>query len=195
MALLAVLCQAIEARPYERGHGERVTALAERIALRLGWSAERLATLRVGARLHDVGKLAVSERVLRKTTALRDGEYAHIREHPAAGARIIEPFECFDGAVPYVLYHHERWDGGGYPTGRGGAEIPIEARVLAVADAFDAMTSFRPYRRPLSIADALAEIDRCAGTQFDPEVVRVFLELWEAASTELPTPRASTASA
>ena len=195
MALLAVLCEAIEARPYERGHGERVTALAEQIALRLGWSGERIATLRVGARLHDVGKLVVSERVLRKTGRLRDGEYAHIREHPAAGVRIIEPFECFSAAVPYVLYHHERWDGGGYPTGRRGAEIPIEARVLAVADAFDAMTSPRPYRRRLSTQAALAELDRCAGTQFDPDVVRIFLELWETAPTALPTPRASTASA
>ena len=184
MALLAVLCQAIEARPYERGHGERVTALAEPVALRLGWSGERIAALRVGGRLHDVGKLAVADRVLRKRGALGDAEYEQIRAHPDAGVRIIEPLGCFGAAVPYVLYHHERWDGAGYPTGRRGSEIPIEARILAVADAFDAMTSLRPYRRRLSVADALAEIHRCAGTQFDPDVVRVFLELWQSAAED-----------
>jgi HD-GYP domain-containing protein (c-di-GMP phosphodiesterase class II) len=195
VALLAVLCEAIEARPYERGHGARVTALAEQIALRLGWSGHQIATLRVGGRLHDVGKLAVAENLLRKAGALSDDEYEQIRAHAAAGVRFIEPLECFSAIRPYVLYHHERWDGGGYPTGRRGPEIPIEARVLAVADAFDAMTSARPYRRRLSIGDALAEIDRCAGTQFDPDVARVFLELWEPAPRALPTLRASTASA
>jgi HD-GYP domain-containing protein (c-di-GMP phosphodiesterase class II) len=84
-------------------------------------------------------------------------------------------------AIPYVLYHHERWDGAGYPTGKAGEEIPLEARVLAVADAFDAMTSDRPYRRALSRAEALAEVERCAGTQFDPQISRVFLELFEEA--------------
>ena len=92
-------------------------------------------------------------------------------------------------AIPYVLYHHERWDGHGYPSGKAGEEIPLEARVLAVADAFDAMTSDRPYRRALTREEALAEVERCAGTQFDPEIARVFLELF--AEAELPAAAAS----
>ena len=178
--MLTMLTGAIEARdPYTQGHSARVTALAEEIARRLGWSEERLASLRVGGPLHDIGKLAVSDHVLRKQGSLEAHELAEIREHPKAGARLILRVAALREAIPYVLYHHERWDGAGYPTGRAGEEIPLEARVLALADAYDAMTSDRPYRRALSRAEALAEIERCAGTQFDPEIARVFLELFE----------------
>ena len=156
-----------------------MTALAEEIALRLGWSEERLASLRVGGPLHDIGKLAVSDHVLCKEGELEDHELAEIREHPKAGARLILRLAALREAIPYVLYHHERWDGTGYPSGKAGDEIPLEARVLAVADAFDAMTSDRPYRRALSREQALAEVERCAGTQFDPEIARIFLELFE----------------
>jgi putative nucleotidyltransferase with HDIG domain len=180
--MLTVLTGAIEARdPYTQGHSARVTALAEEIALRLGWSEERLALLRVGGPLHDIGKLAVSDHVLRKEGSLEEHELAEIREHPKAGARLILRVAALREAIPYVLYHHERWDGAGYPSGKAGEEIPLEARVLAVADAFDAMTSDRPYRRALSRAEALAEVERCAGTQFDPEIARIFLELFEEA--------------
>ena len=92
---------------------------------------------------------------------------------------MIAALGCFRAALPYVLYHHERWDGDGYPTGKAGDEIPLEARVLAVADAFDAMTSLRPYRRTLDVPEALDEIDRCAGSQFDPEIASLFLGLWK----------------
>src|SRR5262249_37326556 len=105
-------------------------------------------------------------------------ELAEIREHPKAGARLILRVAALRDAIPYVLYHHERWDGAGYPMGKAGEEIPLEARVLAVADAFDAMTSDRPYRRALSQAEALAEVERCAGTQFDPKIAGVFFELF-----------------
>ena len=180
--MLTVLTGAIEARdPYTQGHSARVTALAEVIALRLGWSEERLESLRVGGPLHDIGKLAVSDHVLRKEGSLEEHELAEIRKHPKAGARLILRVVALREAIPYVLYHHERWDGAGYPTGKAGEEIPLEARVLAVADAFDAMTSDRPYRRALSRAEALAEVERCAGTQFDPQISRVFLELFEEA--------------
>jgi len=180
--MLTVLTGAIEARdPYTQGHSARVTALAEEIALRLGWSEERLESLRVGGPLHDIGKLAVSDHVLRKEGSLEEHELAEIRKHPKAGARLILRVAALREAIPYVLYHHERWDGAGYPTGKAGEEIPLEARVLAVADAFDAMTSDRPYRRALGRAEALAEVERCAGTQFDPQIARVFLELFEEA--------------
>jgi putative nucleotidyltransferase with HDIG domain len=184
--MLTTLSRAIEARdPYTRGHSARVTKLAEAIALRLGWDEERLDLLKLGGPLHDVGKLGVSEEVLAKPGRLDEQELAQIREHPKLGARILLRVTALRGALPYVLYHHERWDGGGYPTGRAGEQIPLEARVLAVADAFDAMTSERPYSRALDLDEALAEVARCAGTQFDPEIVRLFLELF-AEPAELP---------
>ena len=107
--------------------------------------------------------------MLRKEGRLDDGELAQIREHPKIGVRILLGLAALREAIPYVLYHHERWDGDGYPSGKAGEEIPIEARVLAIADAFDAMTSDRPYRTALSRDEALAEVERCAGTQFDPD--------------------------
>ncbi|MGZ6728034.1 MAG: HD-GYP domain-containing protein [Gaiellaceae bacterium] len=189
--MLSTLSRAIEARDsYTRGHSARVTALAESIALRLGWSEERLALLHVGGPLHDIGKLAVSDEVLSKPGRLDEDELAQIREHPKLGARLLLRVAAFRQALPYVLYHHERWDGTGYPTGRAGEKIPVEARVLAIADAFDAMTSDRPYRRALSHEDALAEVERCSGTQFDPQIVRVFLELF-AEAERLPAAAAS----
>jgi len=108
-----------------------------------------------------------------------------VRRHPLAGARLIRPFASLRPALPYVLFHHERWDGKGYPSGRSREQIPPGARVLAVADAFDAMTSPRPYGPPLPVNEAVAEIDRCAGTQFDPLVAGVFVELCRAAPPRL----------
>ena len=177
--MLAVLTRAIEERdPYARGHSARVTALAEAVALRLGWTEQRLEGLRIGGVLHDVGKLAVDEAVLLKRGPLNEAELRQIRAHPIAGAKLIVRIEWARAGLPYILYHHERWDGAGYPSGKTGTEIPLEARILSVADAFDAMTSTRPYRRALSPEQALAELDRCAGTQFDPELAREFLDVW-----------------
>jgi putative nucleotidyltransferase with HDIG domain len=177
--MLSMLTRAIEARdPYTRGHSSRVTDLAEAVARRLGWSEERISSLRVGGPLHDIGKLAVSDEVLCKEGRLDDDELAQIREHPKIGAKLLLRVTAFREAIPYVLYHHERWDGTGYPSGKRGEEIPVEARVLAIADAFDAMTSDRPYRSALSREEALAEVERCAGTQFDPKIARVFLEVF-----------------
>jgi HD-GYP domain-containing protein (c-di-GMP phosphodiesterase class II) len=145
--------------------------------------------LRVGGPLHDIGKLAVSDEVLCKEGRLDPDELAQIQQHPKIGARILLRMAALHEAIPYVLYHHERWDGQGYPSGKAGEEIPLEARVLAVADAFDAMTSDRPYRPALTHGEALAEVERCAGTQFDPEIARVFLELF--AEAELPAAAAA----
>jgi putative nucleotidyltransferase with HDIG domain len=191
VVVLTTLSRAIEARdPYTQGHSARVTAIAEAIARRLGWDGERLELLQLGGPLHDIGKLGVSEEVLAKPGPLEEQELAQIREHPKLGARILLRVAALRGALPYVLYHHERWDGGGYPTGRAGEEIPLEARVLAVADAFDAMTSDRPYRPALDRDQALAEVARCAGTQFDPDIVSIFLELF-AEPASLPAAAAS----
>jgi HD-GYP domain-containing protein (c-di-GMP phosphodiesterase class II) len=177
--MLDALSHAIEARdPATRGHGARVTALAQAIAVRLGWGEARIEALRLGARLHDVGKLAISMRVLAKPGPLDELELRLVRTHPLVGARLLGVAGPGRVALPYVLYHHERWDGDGYPTGRAGEDIPLEGRVLAVADAYDAMTSTRPYRPALSPEHALEEIDRCAGTQFDPAIAGLFLEAW-----------------
>ncbi len=186
--MLAGLYEAVDARPYMRGHGERVCSLCEAIAVRLGWRGERLRGLRVGARLHDIGKLAVSDDLWHKPGRFTDAELARVQEHPAAGARMLARLEELRFAIPYVLFHHERWDGDGYPTGRAGHAIPLEARILAVADAFDAMTSARSYGDQLDLDAALAEIDGCAGTQFDPIVADVFVEL---ARTDAPLPAAA----
>jgi HD-GYP domain-containing protein (c-di-GMP phosphodiesterase class II) len=177
--VLDALTHAIEARdPATRGHGTRVTALAQAIAVRLGWDDARIDALRLGARLHDVGKLAISMRVLTKPGPLDEVELRLVRTHPLVGARLLGAVGPGRVALPYVLYHHERWDGGGYPTGRAGEDIPVEGRVLAVADAYDAMTSTRPYRRALSPEHALEEIESCAGTQFDPGIAALFVEAW-----------------
>jgi HD-GYP domain-containing protein (c-di-GMP phosphodiesterase class II) len=162
------------------GHAARVRAHAEIIARRLGWDEDRLVDLRLGAALHDVGKVAVRPEVLRKPGPLDPDELAHIRAHPVEGAWLISGVQSLLRALPYVLFHHERWDGAGYPTRRKGAEIPLEGRILAVADAFDAMTSVRPYRNALPVEQALDEVSRCAGTQFDPEVAETFLDAWGA---------------
>jgi HD-GYP domain-containing protein (c-di-GMP phosphodiesterase class II) len=146
----------------------------------MGWDERRLRRLEVGAPLHDIGKVTISETLLRKRGPLQPDELAEIRTHPAAGAKLLGPTPPASEALPYVLYHHERWDGAGYPTGRRGTEIPEEARLLAVADAFDAMTSMRPYRRALPVSRALGEIERCAGSQFDPTFAAAFLQAWNA---------------
>jgi putative nucleotidyltransferase with HDIG domain len=178
--VLAAISQAIEARdPYTRGHSTRVSALAEIVARRLGWGRTQLQALTVGGLLHDVGKLNLDEAVLRKPGPLTEREFCEIKRHPQAGAKMIRGFEQLRPALPYILFHHERWDGRGYPTGRSREQIPIGARIVAVVDAFDAMISLRPYRPPLLVNSALAEVERNAGSQFDPGVVRAFLAAWK----------------
>lgn len=176
--MLGAITRALEERDQTHGHGARVAALAEPIAYRLGWSAARIAALRFGAPLHDIGKVSVPMHVLRKAGPLTLDELAEIRTHPRAGAQLVLPLRAARAALPYVLFHHEWWNGGGYPAGLRGRAIPAEARLLAVADAFDAMTSPRPYRHALTADRALVEIDACAGTQFDPQIASLFCEIW-----------------
>jgi HD-GYP domain-containing protein (c-di-GMP phosphodiesterase class II) len=164
--------------PNLESHAARVGAHAEAIALRLGWTEDVLAELRVGAALHDVGKVNVRPGVLAKPGRLDEAELAEIRAHPVEGAWLIAGVRSLAAALPYVLFHHERWDGDGYPTRRAGREIPLEGRLLAVADAFDAMTSLRPYRDRLSGDEAAQEIERCAGGQFDPLLAELFVEAY-----------------
>jgi HD-GYP domain-containing protein (c-di-GMP phosphodiesterase class II) len=176
LTTVKVLAAAVETRdPYTGGHVERVALYAVAIGRELGWEAERLATLEMGAALHDVGKIGIEDRVLRKPGRLDDEEWAQMRQHPRMGARLLEQVPFLGASVGCALRHHERFDGGGYPDGMLGPDIPIEARIVSVADTFDAMTSDRPYRKGLPTSEALAEIERCAGTQFDPAVVTAFL--------------------
>jgi HD-GYP domain-containing protein (c-di-GMP phosphodiesterase class II) len=176
--MLASIARALEQRDQTFGHGDRVAALAEPVALELGWDRERIKALRRSAPLHDVGKVKVRPQLLGKPGPLTLDEVAEIRSHPTAGAQLVLPLRRFHEALPYVLFHHERWDGGGYPAGLSGRRIPIEARLLAIADAFDAMISPRPYRRPLSHEHALAEVKEGAGSQFDPVAAELFVEAW-----------------
>jgi putative nucleotidyltransferase with HDIG domain len=183
---LAQLSAAIEARdPYARGHASRVTVFAQAMARRIGLDKERLSVLRLGALLHDVGKLTVPPAVLLKSGPLTEVEFVQVQRHPAAGVRMLRSLGAPREILPSVLHHHERWDGTGYPRGRAGERIPLEARILAVADSFDAMTSTRPYRAPRDASDALDELRRCAGTQFDPDLVVVFAEAWAEGELDL----------
>ena len=185
--MVEALASALAARdPATAAHSSRVTFLAVRLADWLGWDGRRLESLLVGGPLHDIGKITISERILRKRGPLDSDELAEVRTHPDAGARLIAPLGASRDALGYVLYHHERWDGRGYPTGRAATAIPEGARLLAVTDAFDAMTSTRPYRRALPVGRALSEIERYAGTQFDPGFAHAFLEAWSAGALELP---------
>jgi HD-GYP domain-containing protein (c-di-GMP phosphodiesterase class II) len=169
-------------------HAARVGAHAEAVARRLGWSGEQMADLRLGAALHDLGKIRVRAELLTKPGRLDEHEIAEIRVHPVEGAWLIAGCDPVAAALPYVLFHHERWDGTGYPTRRAGQEIPVEGRVLAVADAFDAMTSARPYREAQELDWAVSEVERCAGTQFDPEVAGAFCTAFEAGEIGITSP-------
>ncbi len=170
----ASLAKAVDARDaYTGSHSQRVSELAARIALQLGADAELVELTRLAASLHDLGKLAVPEEILRKPGPLTDPERMVLERHPQIGFRMLESLGV-DPVAEWVLHHHERWDGTGYPDGLHGDSIPLGARIIFVADAYDAMTSERVYQRRLSAEEALAELTRCAGTQFDPEVVAAF---------------------
>lgn len=176
--------------PTLAGHAARVGAHAEAVARRLGWDEDRLAALRLGAALHDVGKVSVRAEVLAKPGRLDDAELAEIRAHPVEGAWLIAGVRSLAAALPYVLFHHERWDGTGYPTRRAGRAIPLEGRVLAAVDAFDAMTSRRPYRDAQPAEWAIGEVGRCAGSQFDPEVAQALVDAYAAGELDLDRARA-----
>jgi diguanylate cyclase (GGDEF)-like protein/putative nucleotidyltransferase with HDIG domain len=167
----ASLARAVDARDaYTGSHSERVAELAARIARRMGVDAEHVELTRLAASLHDVGKLAIPEEILRKPGPLSETERLVLERHPQIGFRMLESLDV-DPVADWVLHHHERWDGSGYPDGLPGDEIPLGARIIFVADAYDAMTSDRVYRDRFSGDEAIAELERCAGSQFDPEIV------------------------
>jgi len=176
---IRAVTNSIEARdPYTRGHSERVGQIARTIAEELGWRKGDLELIDWGGMLHDVGKIGIPDAVLKKPGKLTNKEYEMIKSHPLIGAYIIKEISFLEPAVSFILEHHERFDGRGYPQGLVGENISIKGRLLAVADTFDAMTSDRPYRKGFDPEDALEEILRNANTQFDPEIVEAFESSW-----------------
>jgi HD-GYP domain-containing protein (c-di-GMP phosphodiesterase class II) len=178
VATMTSLAQVVEAKDSNtRGHLERTEAYGMALARAIDPELAARPELSYGFFLHDIGKVGIPEAILAKPGALDEDEWAIMREHPMIGAQIVEPIRFLAGAVEIIRCHHERWDGRGYPRGLRGPQIPLEARVFALADAFDAMTSDRPYRRAMQVEVALDEIAAGAGKQFDPDVVEAFLEL------------------
>jgi putative two-component system response regulator len=177
LGAIEALVFALEAKDrYTAGHSRRVAEIAVAIGSELGLSANDMEDLRWGGLLHDVGKIAVDQLIQNKPGKLTPGEYEHIMIHAQVGAGIVKPVVS-ERVVEMIEHHHDRYDGGGIHQVVAGDDIPLAARVLAVADAFDAMTSERPYRKAMSIKEALDEIKRCTDTQFDPEVIAAFLKI------------------
>jgi putative nucleotidyltransferase with HDIG domain len=172
------LANSLEAKDnYTSGHSERVTHYALLLAERLGLSDKMLQNLRYASQLHDIGKIGITERILNKPDKLTDWEFAAIKDHPVIGERIIQTLDFLEDVRAIIRHHHERWDGAGYPDNVAGEDIPLLARIMAVADSYDAMSTARPYRAALSRDAAIAELVRCAGSQFDPRLVAEFLEV------------------
>jgi putative nucleotidyltransferase with HDIG domain len=161
-----------------RDHSQNVAAYAAAIGEHLGLTRERIVLLRRAALFHDIGKVAVRGEVLNKPSALTDAEFEEIKVHTVVGGAMLM-HSGFGLEASWVRSHHERFDGGGYPDGLSGSDIPLEARIIHVADSFEAMTSDRPYHRGIPVGDAVAELGRCAGDQFDPRLVQALVELLE----------------
>lgn len=176
-AALETLADMIELRdPYTAGHSERVAKLARTLAMRLGLTGEEADLIETAGRVHDVAKVAISEAVLLKKGPLDAAEWAEMKLHPVKGAEVIHRFAGYRGCELLVRHHHERWDGAGYPDGLAGEAIPLGARILAVADSFDALTSSRPYRSALGRETVLRMLEEGAGIQWDPRVVSAMVE-------------------
>lgn len=176
--MVQTLRYTVEAKDsYTRGHSDRVSEYSVLIGEKLGLPAEQIKTLRIGGLFHDIGKIGIPDSILLKPAKLTDEEYSQIKNHPSIGAHILGSAAIFQDIIPIVKHHHERYDGNGYPSKLKGEEIPYLARIAAVADTFDAMTSRRSYRGPIDIEHVKEEIKRCEGTQFDPQIAEVFIEI------------------
>lgn len=176
--IIHALATAIDAKStWTKGHSERVAEYAVKIAERMGLGSRRTERLRLAGLLHDIGKIGTYDIILDKEGRLTEEELALIKQHPERGCEILSPIREFADILPGVRHHHERWDGKGYPLGLAGDDIPVEAQILTVADAFDTMTADRPYRPSIGLDNAVQELQYCAGSQFSPDVSSVFLEI------------------
>jgi len=185
LASMKALITALEARDlYTKGHTARVSEMALSLGRFMALDEDALLELEIAANLHDIGKIGVRDSVLLKPDKLTDEEYAKIQEHAVTGAEILRPIESLKNVIPLILYHHERWDGEGYPSAIKGERIPLGARIIAIADAFDAMTSNRPYRKNLTAGEALEVVRQEAGAQFCPQCAASFLRLMNSPRAE-----------
>ena len=177
---IGILRQTVEAKdPYTRGHSDRVSEYSVLIGKKLGLDEKTLHILKIGGLFHDIGKIGIPDSILLKESKLSDEEYSQIKNHPMIGVHMLGDAAIFTDILPIVKHHHERYDGRGYPSQLVGEDIPYVARIAAVADTFDAMTSKRSYRDSLPIDVVRAEIERCSGTQFDPNISKVFLDIMD----------------
>lgn len=177
---IGILRQTVEAKdPYTRGHSDRVSEYSVLIGKKLGLDEKTLHILKIGGLFHDIGKIGIPDSILLKESKLSDEEYSQIKNHPMIGVHMLGDAAIFTDILPIVKHHHERYDGRGYPSQLVGDDIPYVARIAAVADTFDAMTSKRSYRDSLPIDVVRAEIERCSGTQFDPNIAKVFLDIMD----------------
>jgi len=181
------LANALEAKDaYTRGHSERVGAWSRGVAAALGLPPAEVDMIGQAGLLHDIGKIGIPEAVLRKPGGLDAQEWAVMRNHPLIGAQIVAPFDFFTGGALMIRHHHERWDGSGYPDGLAADEIPVGARIIAVADVYDALTSNRPYRAALPHATAIEQLTEAAGRTLDEDSVAAFIDLIQTLSTAKP---------
>lgn len=188
------LARAIEAKdPYTEGHGGRVAEYAFALGRRAGLATPDLTTLYKGGFLHDVGKIGIQDSVLFKEGALTDAEYAHMKLHPEIGSQLLQAMPASDPLIPMIRHHHERWDGRGYPDGLRRDEPSLLARIVSIADAFDAMTTTRCYRPAMPVAQSLEILTEYRGTQWDPDLIGMFVEIVEKRVHESGTARFSVA--
>ena len=186
---ITTFANALDAKdPYTEGHSERVSAYSTRLARELGLPEEEIDNIRLVALLHDIGKIGVPDSVLKKPGRLTDEEFGLMKQHTVVGSEIIKDINSIPGVVIGARYHHERYDGRGYPDGLKGEEIPFIARIIAVADAFDAMTSNRIYRKHLSTEQVMSELEKGAGSQFDPAIARLLVDLLKSGEMKTLSP-------
>ncbi len=177
---IEVLANTVEGRdPYTHGHIGRVSMYAQWLAEALEWPKEQMRTLAFGARLHDIGKIVVPDHILKKPGDLTPEEWELMKQHPIAGGKILSNIKHLQDALNYVLYHHERWDGSGYPHGLAGRDIPIEGRLLAIADVYDALTTDRPYHPARPRSEVIQYLNLRAGVHFDPDLTPIFIQALE----------------
>ena len=181
---LHALVKALDTRDNETGgHSERVTLIALSIAQQMKLDEKQIQQIHWGALLHDVGKIGIPDNILRKPGKLTEDEWKIMRTHPLTGYEMLKSIPFLAPALDVVLHHHERFDGSGYPSGLAGKDIPLSARIFTIADTFDAMTNDRPYRKAFTMEIALGEIQKCANSQFDPEIVNAFLMVFKSVNT------------